>query len=553
MIKKYDIENTDSTYLRIWQKINLGKEILDPEFFKDNRIPDTNDGYRLKVFQYNPDTRLVYLDSDLYMVSSNEPIYNYLDSGRAVIFKGKRSYYDPDNLTIFFFNDLIVTDIEVVGFEDYRDKDSMQLKRLADSDRIKAYLIYQEDLDKIKTRLAVIREEEEKIKQSEKQEEIKGNEEEEKLESLIRQYDKMTLLEDKETIINGNFFIDKEAGIKVEFKDKVVNLFEKGELVRDRAYAGKFIEISYGDFCNKLENVYRVGKWETPIADKLKTLNKKLLNFKVYVYNKETKEETFLKEIKIENLSSDKGKPRYKINKVKMPIQKMRNAIEFIRGGRWGRHDLETIRERLINIEDNLEKIRLYSGTQLELLQGKTIDIKLNGLQIPINFNFIAENKDTWQIKLDTFSVTRDYTSVKNAFNNLCGGGLNAVSRICDTLKAGKELEDILIGRIQGYVEKRRIAEERAETLFNEFLDKNKTRVFKKEAGYIVKGKLKNYLVKMKDSENVGVWSYPANEYVCINEKTKEGQYLCRFDKLLQFCMVMLNDGNLREQIHTIH
>jgi len=57
----------------------------------------------------------------------------------------------------------------------------------------------------------------------------------------------------------------------------------------------------------------------------------------------------------------------------------------------------------------------------------------------------------------------------------------------------------------------------------------------------------------MKDEENVGVWSYPNNEYICINEKTKAGQYLCKFDKLLQFCMVMLNDGNLREEIHTIH
>ena len=91
--------------------------------------------------------------------------------------------------------------------------------------------------------------------------------------------------------------------------------------------------------------------------------------------------------------------------------------------------------------------------------------------------------------------------------------------------------------------------------MFAEFLDKNKTRVFKKDNGYIVKGKLKNYLVKIKDEEdnNIGVWTYPANEYVCINEKTKEGQKLCPADKLLQFCMVMLNDGNLRQEIHTIH
>jgi len=34
MIRTHNIENTDTTYLRIWQKINLGKEVLEPDFFK---------------------------------------------------------------------------------------------------------------------------------------------------------------------------------------------------------------------------------------------------------------------------------------------------------------------------------------------------------------------------------------------------------------------------------------------------------------------------------------------------------------------------------------
>lgn len=236
-----------------------------------------------------------------------------------------------------------------------------------------------------------------------------------------------------------------------------------------------------------------------------------------------------------------------------MPIQKMAKAIDFIRGSRWGGTDKTTLIHRLVNLEDYLERIRLFSGKQLELLEGKTLEIKLNGLTIPLNFNFTAEDKENWVVSIDSFSVKRGYEDIKELSYKLDGGGLGAISGICDTLKAGKKLEDILIGKIQGYVEKRRLAEERAEQLFNEFLEKNKTRVFKKEGGYIVKGKLKNYLVKMKDEDNVGVWTYPGNEYVCINEKTKEGQYLCMFDKLLQFCMVMLNDGNLRNEIHTIH
>jgi hypothetical protein len=85
-----------------------------------------------------------------------------------------------------------------------------------------------------------------------------------------------------------------------------------------------------------------------------------------------------------------------------------------------------------------------------------------------------------------------------------------------------------------------------------EFLEKNKTKVFAREGGYVVKGKLKNYLVKMKNDDDVGVWTFPANEYICIEEKTKAGKYLCKYDKLLQFCLTMLNDNNMREQIYTI-
>ena len=38
-----------------------------------------------------------------------------------------------------------------------------------------------------------------------------------------------------------------------------------------------------------------------------------------------------------------------------------------------------------------------------------------------------------------------------------------------------------------------------------------------------------------------------------INEKTKAGRELCRWDKLLQFSIAMLNDSQLKQEIHTIH
>ena len=553
MIKKYKLESTDKTYLRIWQKVNFTKEILEPEFFEERKIVDSQYSYRLSVYQYNSDTRLFYLDDFLFWVTTDEPIYNYLDTGRAITLFDYNRGNDGDKDCFYIYNELVITDKEINDFEDYKDKKNLSLKTLFEVDNQIVYLIFDEDLEKIKTRLAEIRTDEEQIEKAEKEEDIKGNEEEEKLISLIRQYDKMTLLEDNGAIIKDNYFIDKDSGFKIEFKDKVVKLFKKDDLVTESRHYNNnnFICMDYSGFLQILDRIYQLGKWEKPIEEKLKELNKKWLNFKIYSYDPETKAEVFIKEIKIENNVNNKGKLRFKINGIKMPKQKISNVLSFISNRGYGR-DNATIIERLTNLESYLEKIRLYSGTQLDLLEGKTIEISLSGVKIPIHFNIIAEDKEHWQISIDDYTVKRNYTDVKNTFHYLCGGGLTAISRICDTLKAGEKLENILISKVKDYVLKRRLAEEKAEKLFAEFLEKNKTKVFKKEGGYIIKGKLKNYIVKMKNEEDVGVWSYPNNEYICINEKTKEGHYLCKHDKLLQFCMVMLNDGNLREEIHTI-
>jgi hypothetical protein len=554
MIRKYNLEKTDETYLRIFQKINFGKEFLEPKFFEENKIGESNTSYRLNVYQYDPNTRLFCLNDDLYLVTSDEAVYNYLDTARAVSFYGNSYYRHTDLPTFYIYNDLIITDKEIIDFEDYKDKKNLTPKVLAETDTEKIYLLFKEDLDKIKTRLAEIRAEEERIEKAEEkvEEKIDDTQEQERLISLIRQYDKMTLLEDTGAIIKDNYFIDKDTGFKVEFKDKVVKLFEKDDLVNENHYGGKFIDIDYRGFLDKLERVYSVRKYEEPLEDKLKTLHKKLLNFKVYSYDKETKAEVFLKEIKIENNVSSKGKLRFKINGIKMPKQKINNVLSFISGG--GYHiDKATIIERIIHLEKYLEQIRLYSGTQLELLQGKTLEISLNGVRIPIHFTIKAEAKDHWEISIDDYSVKKNYTDVKSAFHYLRGGGLVAISQICNDLKAGEQLENILIDKVKGYVEKRRLAEDKAEKLFKEFLEKNKTKVFKKEGGYIVKGKLKNYIVKIKNEDDVGVSTYPGNEYICINQKTKDGNYLCKYDKLLQFCAVMLNDNLMREEISTIH
>ncbi len=551
MIKRYEVENTDNTYLRIWQKIVFDKQILEPDFFKEKKIANLEDSYKFSVYQYNPNTRIAFINEHLYWVTSDEPIYNYLDTGRAVIVE-RKGYYRNSNAIYYIFNDMLITDNVIKSFENYQDKKNLNLKVLTETEFDKFILVYNEDLEKIKHRLSEIEAEEKRIEKAEQEEKLKDIKENEKFASLIRHYDKMTLLEDNDIIISGNYFIDKAKGFKIEFKDKVVKIFDKEDLINEnRNYENDFIRISYNSFLQKLDEVYRLGKYENPIQEKLTRLDKRWLNFKIYSYNPDTKEETFLKDIKIENLTNKTGKLRYRVNNIKMPIQKMSKVIDFIGGGRWY-VEKTILDERIENLENYLEKIRLYSGTQLELLQGKTIEIKLKNMVIPIHFNLMAEDKDNWKIGIDNLVLERNYKFIKENFRWVSGGGLSTISNICDNLQAGEELENILINKVKEYVDKRRKAEERAEGLFKEFLEKNKTKVFVKDKGYVVKGKLKNYIVKMKNDQDVGVWTYPANEYICINEKTKAGRYLCKYDKLLQFCMVMLNDGNLREEIHTI-
>lgn len=550
MIKRYEVNETGETYLRIWQKLTFGKEILPIDFFKENRLKDFSGCIRLKVFQYDQNTRLFYINQCLYWVTTEESIYNYLDTGRGITYYSYGSYRSKnEKFIIYMYNDLLITDNKITDFEEYRDKESMNLKVLLETDNEKVYLIYEEDLKAIEKRFAELKAEEELIKKAEKEEELKNVEEVERRMSLLKQYDKMTLLEDEKGIIKDNYFIDKHRGIKVEFTDKIIKLFTKGELINESRYDTNFIRLNYYDFFYKLERIFDVGKYETPIEEKLKEVNPKWLHFKIYNYDPETKTETFLKEVKFEHIIKE-GKSKFKINGVVMPRQKIQKAFRFI-GGDY--HISNVIKERIINFESYLEKIRIYSGTQLELLGGKTVEIRVNHIKIPLSFSFVAEDKNNWEIIFEDFKLKKSYSEVKEAFRYISGGGISAIASICENLHSGSKLEDILINKVKSYLEKRELAEQRAEKLFNEFLEKNKTRVFKKEGGYIVKGKLKNYLVKMKNAEDVGVYSYPSMEYICINEKTQEGQYLCKYDKFLQFVICMLNDGNLRQEIHTLH
>ena len=557
MLKQYKIENTDTTFLRIWQKVIFGKEVFKPEIFIIEPVKDTDYSKRLKVCQIDNDTRGFYLDNIFYIVDTKEPIYNFLDTGRALNCRLRDRYGDTRGRDIYIFNDLLIPEDKVKDFEDFRKKEDLGLKKLyEESDIIKVFLVFNEDFLKIESEVTRHRAEEkaeqlERTKAEAMDLEVKKNRE-----IAIRDIFKTGQIEDEDTIIKDNYIIDKVAGFKIVFNDKIVKIFTSDDMFRSyNRYNDGFIEMDFNTIFEKLQRIYNIGKYEEPLENKLKEANKNLFNFKIYSYDIETKTEVFLTEIKIKNIIKEElgeeDKLRFMINGVKIPKQKISRAFYYLKGG-YG-INRETRINRFTNLDNELEAIKLFSGKQLELLAGKTIDIKVNDTNIPLHFEIKYKDKETWIIKFGDYSMEREYSKVKEAFQYLCGGNLTAISRICHTLQAGQELEDLVIAELKIFLEKRRIAEARAESLFIEFIARNKTRVFKKDDGYIVKGKLKNYKVAIKDDGEAGVWTYPENNYVCINEKTKAGRELCRWDKLLQFSIAMLNDSQLKQEIHTIH
>jgi len=478
---------------------------------------------------YNPSREALKLQSLITLSKSGKDAINALNASLPAYTKAvaaREAAFEPLSKLVT----KVMNSLKAIDTSDHIDENALTFAR------------------KIQGKRATAKRTEEEI-QADKQEEIKNKKEKEEILKNLKNYDKLAKIEDNNCIISGNYFIDKESGIKIEFTDNIVKLFKEEDILsRYNIEIDNFIRLNFYEFLYKLEQQYEISLYKESLEERLTKFNKKLLNFKVYSYDLETKEEKFLKEITIKNIHKEE-KIRFEVNDIKMPKQKMSKLFQFLRGN----HQPEVIKERIINFEKYAEQIKIYSGIQLKLLEGKTIDISIDDIRVPIHFNIIAEDKENWKISLENFTVSKTYNDIRKSFYHTSGGSLEAISRICESLNADSKLEEIIINIIKGYKEKRRLAEERAEKLFIEFLDKNKGKVFKKDNGYIVKGKLKNYLVKMKDKENAGVWSYPNNEYICINEKTRAGQYLCKYDKLLQFCIAMLNDGNLKQEIYTLH
>jgi len=154
-------------------------------------------------------------------------------------------------------------------------------------------------------------------------------------------------------------------------------------------------------------------------------------------------------------------------------------------------------------------------------------------------------------VKFNNYQVVRNYTQVKDGLRNCYNGDIvSVIQQLSEEL--GDKIEDEVIAWVKTALDRRKQAEDKAKTLFLAFVEQNKARIIPKDDFYIVKGKLKNYKVAFKNDKDVGVWTYPNNNYICINAKDKRGYALVGYDKMLQFCLTLLNDSNIREEISTL-
>jgi len=551
-----DIKSENSIKQRVFQKLFFGEIIFDNDFFDIEKIADTDISF-LNVKQLDQNTRVVIIGCYLYKFTPDNPIYNYIDNGRAIF---------CNDYNCFIFNDLDISRDDLIIVDKWQnDKREFYFRQIWEtkckdkyynSDNIvKVYLLFKEDIEGIKTELyreeELRKHEEIEVRKERQIKNLEVKEQERKTKEMKSKYMTLSRIEDKDIIIEDNYFIEKNKGLKIIFDKKIIDIFNKEDLISDYGYNNEdFINLCYESFLRKLIDIYYIGKYETPLAEKINKLNKNLLHFKVYDYNLETKIEEFLAEIKIEN-KFIKDKYKFCINGIKIPSGKMAFVFRFL--GVSYSLNIEVLKNRLKNLNITLQQVKTYSGTQLELLKGKYFKITYNNIEIPLQFEISNPDfsKENWQISFMGLKVSKTYNEIKQAvYYRNHSDIVNAITQISEFL--GNNVEDKIIDYVKIYIEKRKQAEQKAKQLFLDFIEKNKSRVIPKDDFWIIKGKLKNYKLAFKNDNDVGVWTYPNNNYVCINERDKAGQELVGYDKLIQFALVLMNDSNLREEVTTL-
>lgn len=71
-----------------------------------------------------------------------------------------------------------------------------------------------------------------------------------------------------------------------------------------------------------------------------------------------------------------------------------------------------------------------------------------------------------------------------------------------------------------------------------------------RRSGYLIKGKLRQYLISNDNTNKYGVYEYPSGRYICIVDKG--GNYLSPISRLISRIYALANDSKLAKEINTL-
>ena len=507
-----------------------------------------------EVFERDNKRFVMLNESVVLEISPDDTLYNYIDKGRKVLLDGCEWY---------IFNNLKVEEDIIKALSNYQDKEKLDLTKLTDSKiDIEVFIFYDEDIKQVKTRLKQIKKE----AQEEKTKELEETNETEKVNEFLKNWKDLQVIEDKEKRIENNILIDKKAKVKLVFTRKITELFNQEDLFETgyNRNAESFIKLDYQSIIGELEdrlNFY--FKKEEESVEWIKR-NPKRFTFKIYQLElkdiDDNKKEKVITKITGEKFLLNfsfvmkKGKcyPKYFINDIRIPKQKVSRALRKLASRYYGSNLLESAS----TYNTYLKNIKKYSQVQLELLEkGLSGKIDFDNAQVNVKVNVSNPDNDIWQIDLNKHSWKVHYSSVKHLNRRYVNDTLDFINTLVDAIgkqKQVEKVEDIAIDYLQKRRKEIEVFEKRAKKLWEDTITKYPDRILNQNGRIIVKGKLKTYELEVAN-DDVRVSTYPDHNYICIHSNTREGRELFIHDKLTQFALALMNDSNIgRERIHTL-
>jgi hypothetical protein len=204
-----------------------------------------------------------------------------------------------------------------------------------------------------------------------------------------------------------------------------------------------------------------------------------------------------------------------------------------------------------------LTDIKKYSQKQLDLLDnGIPMSVEYNNANLNFKLNITNPEQDIWQVELGKGKWKVNYSDIKTGNRLYCYDiydVVNAITKLTGTEKTVEQTEDFVLEYLNNRRKEIEVFEKKAKDLWNDTVAKYPNKIIVKNGKIIVKGKLKTYELKSKGNNDVGVYTYPDGNYICIHANDKQGRDLYYHDKLTQFALALINDSNLgRERISTL-